>query len=145
MFQFITDIFKKENPKELIEILQNEHQILVEIYTKITNHVDNDEFEKVESEIKNFVEVYNNHISLEDNKLYVALEEKYKNQPKMLETIKEIEVNMNSITKAIKFFEEKHTSISKNTKDIFIDEFKHIGSILSARVELEEKRLYPLL
>jgi len=52
---------------------------------------------------------------------------------------------MNSITRAITFFERKYKDITFNNRDIFMEEFKHIGSVLTQRVELEEERLYPLL
>jgi len=146
VFEFFKKLFKKDNQEQsLIDTLKKDHQKLIEVYTKISNAINKDDFEQTKILVKEFVGEYNKHILLEDVELYVALEEKYKEKKQILRTIKTIEKDMNNITKTITFFERKYKEITPNNKDLFLEEFRNIGRVLTQRVELEEERLYPLL
>jgi len=147
MFGFLKNIFssKEKKEKNIISILKDDHKRLIDIYVKIDKAMDKNDFVLAQHEVANFVREYNKHILLEDTQLYVALEEKYQDKKHILKTIKAISKDMNAITRAITFFERKYKEINYNNRDIFMEEFKHIGSVLTQRVELEEERLYPLL
>ena len=148
MFEFFKKLFrqKEENKeKNLISILKNDHQKLLKVYTNINKAMEKNDFVQATYEVKKFISEYNKHILLEDTNLYIVLEEKYKNKKQILKTIEKIEKDMNSITRAISFFERKYKTINYENRDIFMEEFKHIGQVLTERVELEEERLYPLL
>jgi regulator of sigma D len=143
---FIKNLLKPKNAHNgLIDTLKKDHQKLFEIYTNISKSLQSNRFLDVQNSVKQFVNEYNKHILLEDTQLYVALEEKYKNRKTILRTIKDIEKDMNSITRAIKFFEKKYSQVNYDNRDIFEEELKYIGQVLTDRVQLEEERLYPLL
>ena len=148
MISFFKKIFQKKeqnNEKNLISILINDHKNLIQIYEKIDKLMEKNDFINVQYEVKKFISEYNKHIVLEDTHLYIALEEKYKDKPEILNTIKNISKDMHAISKTITLFEKKHTTLNHDNKTIFEEEFKYIGQILLARIELEEERLYPLL
>ena len=143
MFQFLKKMFEKKNP--LISTLKDDHQKLFELYKYLLDETEKNNFANVQNGVKKFVNEYNKHILLEDTQLYVALEEKYKDRKTILRTIKDIEKDMDAITRAIKFFEKKYSLINYENRDIFLEELKYIGQVLTDRVKLEEERLYPLL
>ena len=146
MFDFIKNLFqKKDNNEDLINLLIKDHQKLFELYTELHKSLESKNFEEIRLSIKHFVNAYHQHILLEDTKLYVALEEKYKGKKTILETIKVIEKDMNEITRSIKFFERKHMSLTPDKLNSCIEELNYIGEVLTRRVELEENRLYNLL
>jgi len=148
MFQFIKKLFgqnKVAKENNLINILKNDHQNLIKIYVNIDKAMEKNDFTQAQYEVKKFISEYNKHILLEDTKLYIALEDKYREKKQILKTIEKIEKDMNSITRAITFFERKYKIINHDNRDIFMEELKHIGQVLTERVELEEERLYPLL
>jgi len=148
MFEFLKNLFstKKENNFiNLIDILKNDHKNLIEIYQKIDNYIEKNDFTNAKQELKKFINKYNRHILLEDTQLYITLEEQYKDKKQILKVIHSISKDMNSITRAITFFEKKYSEINENNKNEFKEEFREIGTILLDRVELEEERLYPLL
>ena len=146
MFDFIKNLFqKKDNNEDLINLLIKDHQKLFELYTELHKSLESKNFEEIRLAIKHFVNAYHQHILLEDTKLYVALEEKYKGKKTILETIKVIEKDMNEITRSIKFFERKYISLTPDKLNSCIEELNYIGEVLTRRVELEENRLYNLL
>ena len=146
MFDFIKNFFKQEDKnKNLISLLIKDHQKLFELYTELHKSLESKNFEEIRLSIKHFVNAYHQHILLEDTKLYVALEEKYKDKKTILETIKVIEKDMNEITRSIKFFEKKYISLTPDKLNSCIEELNYIGEVLTRRVELEENRLYNLL
>ena len=146
MFEFIKKLFNKKNDKnELISTLKNDHKKLIQIYQEIDKAIEIDDFFNAQQNLKKFTENYNKHILLEDTQLYIALENQYKDSKQILKVIKTISKDMNSITRAITFFEKKYHNINANNKEEFMEEFKEIGTILLDRIELEEERLYPLL
>jgi DNA-directed RNA polymerase subunit L len=148
MFSFLKKIFGSTNDKtehELISTLKNDHKNLIKLYKNVEDYLQKDDFVSTKKELKKFVSLYNRHILLEDTQLYISLEEKYKEQKQILKTIKSISKDMNSITRAITFFEKKYPSINSENKEMFLEEFREIGKILLDRVDLEEERLYTLL
>jgi NAD+--asparagine ADP-ribosyltransferase len=146
MFEFIKNIFKEEDKnKALISLLIKDHRKLFELYAELHKTLESENFEDIRLAMQHFINAYHQHILLEDTKLYVALEEKYKGKKTILDTIKVIEKDMNEITRSINFFERKYMSLTPDKLNSCIEELNHIGEILSQRVELEENRLYNLL
>ena len=149
MFEFIKKIFKQKennnNDYNLIDLLKKDHQKLISICNKIEIELNNNNFQIIKEELQKFITDYNKHIIVEDTQLYIKLEEKYKEQTQILNTIKNIEIDMNTITKTILDFEKKFDTINSDNKEAFWSELKSIESILIQRIELEEERLYTLL
>jgi len=140
---FLKKWFKKDN--YLITTLKKDHLNLLNIFNELKEISQENDFEKIQSQIKLFVNEYYKHILLEDTQLYQALKEKYQNEPHIAQSIINLEKEMNKITRAIKFFDRKYSNgLNKNNKDIYLEELNHIGNILKERIDLEEERLYPL-
>jgi len=150
MISFFKKLFtqKKEVSQDtnLIDILKDDHKRLIGIYSKINKNIQKNDFVNTQKLVGEFISEYNKHILLEDTKLYIELKEKYKEHQSILNTIKNIEKDMNGITKVINSFEKKYiNNINNSNKEEFIKNLIEIGEILTQRIELEEERLYSLL
>jgi len=146
MISIIKKLFKKEDEhKGLIDNLIEDHKNLLGIYTEMVTEIKNDNFAEVQSLLNKFMQEYRKHILIEDTKLYIALEEKYKDKKQVLSTIQDISKDMDKITKSLNFFKRKYSVINEANRNEFIKELEEIGAVLVERIELEEERLYTLL
>jgi regulator of sigma D len=92
-----------------------------------------------------FLTLYKNHILLEDTKLYIGLQEKYKDHFRITKMIDEMQKEMNGITRVVTMFVRKYEhELNYSNLEEFSNELSKIGQALAKRITTEEERLYPL-
>jgi hemerythrin-like domain-containing protein len=134
--------------EQLIEMFKNDHQELLKIYADILNS-----FNTNQKAHKNIVALLNDfkialeiHLMVEDNKLYSFLKMKYGRDDTHMAFVEDIQGEMNNIAKEVMFFIRKYSNRESydNNLNNFIRDLEAIGTVLIKRIDMEEKRLYPL-
>ncbi len=134
--------------EQLIEMFKNDHQELLKIYTEIL-----ESFNTNQKAHKNIVVLLNDfkialeiHLMVEDNKLYSFLKMKYGRDDTHMAFVDDIQGEMNNIAKEVMFFIRKYSNKESYNNNInnFVKDLEAIGAVLIKRIDMEEKRLYPL-
>ena len=126
----------------LIKELHEEHKTLFNLYEKISNEIENENYKKVLKLLKKFYEAYHLHILKEDKQLYNYLITKFKFFEDEQKEILQKQQEMQEITKFIEEFSNKYNSLEKIKSKEFLSDFKTIGDVLVKRVKYEEEVLY---
>jgi regulator of sigma D len=132
----------------LVVTLMQEHQHLLKLFTEIAELVTQKKWHLVEGKLKSFKEHLVDHLIKEGIKLYAYGSVACKNDPSLLSTFNSFKVEMSNIGSVVfNFIEKWHKPDA--LKDVleqnrFELELKGIGEALVARIEREEKTLYPL-
>jgi len=130
--------------KKLISELKEDHQDLINLYVEIGNTFQNKKYKKTADLLKKFEEMYKLHILLEDNKFYPYMENKFKNNPEVLELIRDKKEEMNNISKVLTKFLKKYQKEHNLLNGSFLADYEQIKSALLERVKFEESKMYPL-
>jgi len=143
----VKKIFRKMNmakhydPK-LIDELKKEHNILFNIFTKINDNYEKENFEQVLKLLKEFQTEFLEHIEFEDEYFYPYVKTKYKYVPETLKIIEEKQSEMLNITDTVKKFAENYATVEKIKNESFKKNLQQIGEALTNRVKFEEETLY---
>ncbi len=131
---------------ELIPSLLNDHQQLVEIYSRISMLISQGNFAEIQSLLGVLKNEFNRHIMQENVSFYCYIEQQFAQDENHLETIKEYRKEMNGISHAfIKFIKKwQAENISLDNLTEFQTEYGAIGDILAQRINREENELYTL-
>jgi len=144
MISFLKNFFrKKEN--HLITVLENDHKELLKIYNEMVQKSKEMKYKEIKTLLHKFLILYKNHILLEDTKLYIGLQNKYKDYFRVAKMIEDMQKEMNGITRTVTMFVRKYEhSLSYSNLEEFSNELSQIGQALGKRITTEEERLYPL-
>jgi regulator of sigma D len=144
MFNFFKKFFGNKESK-LIKILENDHKELLKIYNEMVKKSREMKYNEVKNLLKQFLVAYKNHILLEDTKLYIGLQDKYKDYFRVAKMIDEMQKEMNGITRTVTMFVRKYENdLNYSNLEEFSNELSQIGQALGRRITTEEERLYPL-
>lgn len=131
---------------ELIPALLDDHQQLVEIYSRIGTLIPQEKFAEIQSLLGVLKNEFNRHIMQENVSFYCYLEQQFSEDENHLETIKEYRKEMNGISHAfIKFIKKwKVEYLNADNLAEFQTEYDAIGAVLAQRINREENELYTL-
>lgn len=131
---------------KLIESLEADHRILLSHYQRIVDKTAEQRFKEVMAELGQFKTLFHSHILVENVKLYVYLNRTLDGQQQSAALVKEMRREMRHIGKAVNQFIDRYDDWpwSSEMEGQFADELEQIGAALSARIQTEEERLYPL-
>jgi len=131
---------------ELVDKLKADHQDLLDIYARLSAAAQMGHTAHIAEDLMAFRRGFQNHILVENLNFYVYLERILANRPEELGYVRSLRQDMNGIAKVVADF--IHTWISQpptaQTVGQFETELTVMGQALSARIELEESRLYVL-
>jgi len=136
--------------EQLIPDLKDAHGALFDTYLEIEAAFkeDNEMWHTIKDLIQEFESSLKLHVMLENRQLYTYLEELYEDEhdTEHLEHLKALQQNMGDILKEVKFFSKKYSDWEnyKRNKDVFLSDLGTVGKVLTKRVEMEEKFIYPM-
>jgi len=134
----------------LIPDLKDAHGSLFDTYLEIEAAFkeDNEKWHKIMDLVKDFESSLKLHVMLENRQLYTYLEHLYEDEhdTEHLEHLRELQSNMGDIMKEVKYFSRKYSDWDnyKRNKDVFLSDLSAVGKVLTKRVEMEEKFIYPM-
>ena len=131
----------------LINMLKNDHQTLFELYGDIQKQFEKDnDFEKMKICINDFKLALEIHLMVEDTQLYGYIKRTNENNVMISEFIDDVQHEMESIATEAMIFIKKYTDhkLYDENLDNFLEDLGGIGTVLTKRIEMEEKRLYTL-
>lgn len=131
----------------LIDKFKNDHKEIVGLYTSVDLAARQGNFDMALSLLQEFHKAIAKHVALEKIKFYIYVEFIFSQKKKDLSSLKKIRIDMENISSEVSKFSKKYileglTQLSSQNQ--FIKDFEEIGVILTQRVKMEEKDLYPL-
>ncbi|MBE9515761.1 MAG: hemerythrin domain-containing protein [Proteobacteria bacterium] len=131
---------------ELIDKLTNDHKILIAIYTRIHKSIDAGDVQSAVAYLNKFKAVLQEHLLLENVKLYVYLSHQLAADESKSDTILGFRREMGKIGGVVMDFLRTYTEqpLDASRLDEFKQELTGIGAALTDRIEREERDLYTL-
>jgi len=136
--------------EKLIPDLKDAHGSLFSTYMEIEAafNEDDEKWHRVMDLIKDFESSLKLHVMLENRQLYTYLEHVYEDEhdTEHLKYLRELQKNMGDIVKEVQYFSRKYSDWDnyKRNKNSFLSDLTAVGKVLTKRVELEEKFIYPM-
>lgn len=125
---------------KLIKTLLSDHRTILNLLQKVKNA--DLTIKEREAYLITVKSVLNNHLKLEDLKLYPKLKELATEENGAIKTVKEFTVGLDKIGEIIKSFFDQN---GKDLENIHMSsDFAKIIKLLEVRILKEEKGLYPL-
>ena len=131
---------------DLIENLKDDHRNLLALYTKMSEALENENYNQLAELFTQFKVQLHRHILKENLKLYIYLTYAITNDQKSLDTIRDLKTEMQQIGRAVNKFLQHYSQMpwTEEQKKKFPEEFNSTGNILIDRIDREEQSLYPL-
>jgi len=136
--------------EQLVPDLKDAHGSLFNTYMEIESAFkeDSEKWHTVMDLVNEFESSLRLHVMLENRQLYTYLEHLYEDEhdTEHLEHLKALQENMGDILKEVKYFSKKYSDWEnyKRNKDAFLSDLTAVGKVLTKRVEMEEKFIYPM-
>lgn len=133
------------DPNLLVQ-LKTEHYILLEIFREIKFACKDRKYSELAQKLEQFRNLLQDHILVENVRLYIYLERSYLEDESNYIAIREMRREMDMIGRNVLAFLDKYATIGTNG-DIdpnFLEDLLQVGSILTQRIETEENILFPL-
>ncbi|MDD5296364.1 MAG: hemerythrin domain-containing protein [Rhodocyclaceae bacterium] len=129
-----------------IAALQEDHHILLEIFSGIEDARETGELLTVQTRLNQFRMVLMDHLLKENVRLYIYLEHMLANDPVSHELIHQFRHEMDTIGKVVVAFLGKYREIGIHPELAadFSRDLAAIGQALVARIRREEETLYPM-
>lgn len=130
----------------LIKKLKGDHQTLLRLYGEVATALENNEFDKVRGLLQQFKHGLQEHLLLENIRLYIYLTHHFADDDTTSEIVSDFRREMGGIGRTVMDFLRRYTEspISNDNATAFREEFEAIGKALVSRVEREENSLYTL-
>lgn len=130
----------------LISNLKNDHQIIFNIFSEISNAIEIRAFENIDVILKQFKSCFRSHLIQENTQLYAYLKQHFAQQPKQLSIVQQVHQETKETAKSIFQFIQKwqDQQVSEHNLLQFSQEYKDIGHLLMQRIAQEENELYTL-
>ena len=130
----------------LVDKLKNDHANLLELWGSIDKALKKGDVKTMGTLLTRFKTALNNHLLVENVKLYVYLTQYLANDPDNAEIIKDFRAEMNSIGRTVTTFLRTYTAspIKPDQLMDFKAQFDAIGAALVDRIDREESTLYEL-
>ncbi|NIP74050.1 MAG: hemerythrin domain-containing protein [Gammaproteobacteria bacterium] len=131
---------------DLINQLKGDHQALLKLYGEIKSAFDAQKYDTVAKKLGDFRSALQAHLLTENIRLYIYLSHMFKSDDINFELVRGFRKEMDGIAKAVMDFLKKYDAIGVDPKlaPDFAKDFAGIGEVLGARIQKEEKTLYPL-
>lgn len=131
---------------DLIQQLVDDHAELLALDKKMKMLAEREDYIGLRDVLREFKRVVDIHIMAEDTQLYTYLEKKCSTTEGSLDSLRSIHNEMGTIIKAVKVFFGKYENrlVHTRPREDFLRDLGTISGVLSARMDMEEKRLYPL-
>jgi len=133
---------------ELIDSLEQDHQILLSLYTDIMKYAANREYTLLAQGLSNFSELLTTHLRKESIDLYMYLEFVVVKGDAVdtRGTLRAFRLEMKEISIAVSsmLHHYENMPVTYKTVEKFLVDFKELGRILVDRIAREEKTLYPI-
>ena len=130
----------------LVDKLKDDHANLLELWGAIDKALKKGDVKGMGILLSRFKTALNNHLLVENVKLYVYLTQYLANDPDNAEIIKDFRTEMNSIGRTVTTFLRTYTVSPIKPEQLmeFKTQFDAIGAALVDRIEREESTLYQL-
>lgn len=128
----------------LVEEFKEEHAQLFSLYTEIVKNYEENQVDRVSSNLKEFKQVLVDHLMRENILLYIFLKYLYVENIEHKNYAYKMQKEMTTIGNSVFDFIKRATSDSFEYNSEFKSELDAIGAALIERVELEESSLYSL-
>ena len=131
---------------DLIDQLLSDHKELLKIFTNIQTSFEQQDYRRTAKFLSEFRSALQSHLLTENVRLYVYLEQSLANDDMTYELMRDLRREMEGIGRSAMNFLRKYEAIGidKDLATHFAKDLKTIGSILTQRIQKEEKVLYPL-
>ncbi len=133
--------------ERLIENLESDHEMLVDIFSKIwRDGYEASNYKALSNLLSEFKTLFQSHLLKENVKFYAYLEQSMKDDSHSLGVVREFRKDMNDIANAVITFCKTYDKpeYTKVNQDSFKEDYQAIGQALVRRVQLEERDLYSL-
>lgn len=130
----------------LIGRLKEEHRNLLTRYVQIEKSARERQFGEARSELIRFKALFQQHILLENVKLYIYLAHCLERDGERLRQVSDMQRDMRHIGKTVNQFIGRYDAWpwTHEMETQFPGELERIGNALTARIKIEEEELYPL-
>lgn len=131
---------------DLIEKLKLEHQVLLRLFTRMSEAYQAEKYKAVSKLLEEFKGEIYSHFLLENVKLYIYLRNVLRQDAQNMKIMREFQREINQIGKALDQFLDRYIKVQWTEAKImqFGDELDPIGHALVSRIRKEEDVLYPL-
>lgn len=131
---------------ELIDKLQDDHQLLLQIFGQINTAFSASDYKLVTKRLKEFKTALMDHLLTENVRLYIYLSRSFATDDVNSDLVQGFRTEMNGIAKAVMTFLTRYETIGvdETLAETFSKDLKDIGEALVARIDREENTLYPL-
>jgi hypothetical protein len=133
---------------ELIHSLEQDHQVLLSLYTDIMKYATNRQYHSLAQGLNDFSERLTTHLRKEGIDLYMYLEFVVAKRDAVdtRETLRDFRLEMKEISIAVSsvLHHYENMPVTHETVEKFLIDFKELGRILVDRIAREEKTLYPI-
>ncbi|MEJ2622265.1 MAG: hemerythrin domain-containing protein [Candidatus Thiodiazotropha sp.] len=132
--------------EDLIDQLKDEHQILLGLYSKISQAYKNKKYKRVSKLLGDFKHEVYSHFLLENIKLYIYLRNTLHHDHHSSKIMRFFQKEINQIGKVVDQFIDHYADVQWTNDEIarFEGDLRNIGNALVTRINREEKFLYPL-
>lgn len=130
----------------LVDELKKDHWDLIDLYTEIKSAANLGDYKTVAAKLTEFRFALQGHLLTENVRFYVYISRVHGDDEMNSKLIHDFRREMDAIGKVAINFLEKYEKINQNKAlvDTFLEDFAHIGVVLTERIKQEEKVLYPL-
>lgn len=130
----------------LVGELKEDHQALLALYDDIKSTFESKQYGELPNKLDEFRSTLQQHLLTENVRLYIYLAHTFQCDDMNFELIRDFRKEMDGIAKTVMNFLQKYDAIGidNNLAPSFSEDFATIGEVLNARLEKEEKTLYPL-
>jgi iron-sulfur cluster repair protein YtfE (RIC family) len=129
---------------ELVEDLKDDHQKLLELYTKVCTCYDKQDTDNLRTNLLSFKVELTSHLLRENTKLYVYLKSKFDSDPNNRELVTDMQREMGKIGHDVFQFLRDASQPDMVFDSQFKAQLDQIGAILVTRIKAEEDMLYEL-
>lgn len=132
--------------EHLIPQFVEDHRELINGVNIIVQYQNNNDWKNVDKALEEFKLKLYAHLLAENGNLYTYLQRSLNSQPDDLLMMRELQQEMRDISKVLAEFLSKYKNLANSTllQTTFPKDFSAICAALSARINCEEKTLYPL-
>ena len=129
---------------ELVGGLKDDHQKLLDLYTKVCAYYDKQDLDNLKNTLLNFKVELTSHLLRENTKLYVYLKSKFDADPNNRELVTDMQREMGKIGHDVFQFLRDASQPNMVFDSAFKAQLDQIGNILVTRIKAEEEMLYEL-
>jgi iron-sulfur cluster repair protein YtfE (RIC family) len=129
---------------ELVDGLKDDHQKLLELYTKVCAFYDKQDLDNLRTNLLSFKVELTSHLLRENTKLYVYLKSKFDSDPNNRELVTDMQREMGKIGHDVFQFLRDASQPDMVFDSQFKAQLDQIGAILVTRIKAEEDMLYEL-